>query len=195
MIRLRPATIDDVAAMLAIYAPIVRESAISFELEPPSAEEFARRVEAAHLWLVAEREGGLLGYAYGGTFRARAAYRWSVETSVYVAADARGRGVGRRLMTGLLAGLRLMGYQQALAGTTLPNDASVALHRALGFEPVGIFRAVGHKFGAWHDVGWYALSLAALPIPAPEPRRREEIDPSAWQSALNEEDPAPHSPA
>lgn len=186
MTNLRAATGDDLTAMLAIYEPIVRETAISFELEPPNRDEFARRVAAAHLWLVAEQDDRLIGYAYGGPFRARAAYRWSVETSVYVAAGARGHGVGHRLMTGLLAGLRRMGYQLAVAGTTLPNEASVALHRALGFEPVGVYRAVGYKFGTWHDVAWFSLRLGDQPVPPPEPLRREQIDSATWQATLSE---------
>lgn len=144
--------------MLAVYAPFVLETAVSFEEAPPSAEEFARRVESAQsgwAWLVAERAGEVLGYAYGTAHRARPAYRWSVEVSAYVGPSARGEGVGRALYAALFERLAERGYYRAFAGVTLPNEASEAFHRSLGFEPVGTFHAVGWKHGAWHDVAWY----------------------------------------
>lgn len=160
---IRPARLDDVglaadaAACAAIYAPYVTATATSFEDVPPSADEMARRVLAAartHAWLVAELpDGRVVGYAYGTPYRARPAYRWSTEVSVYLALDApRRTGAGRALYERLLAGLADRGYHRAIAGITLPNEASVALHRALGFAEIGVERRVGFKLGAWRDI-------------------------------------------
>lgn len=146
----------DAAACAAIYAPHVTDGVASFELVAPDAAEMARRMEAAHVWLVHERGG----YAYASPHRAREAYRLTVETSVYVAPEAQGQGVGRALYEALLGDLRDRGFAVALAGITLPNEASVALHEATGFAPVGVFRGIGWKFGAWHDVGWWQRRLA-----------------------------------
>lgn len=164
-VTIRDATEDDAEAMLAIYAPVVRDTAISFEIEPPSADEFRGRVRtilAAHPALVAVEGAAVAGYAYASVWRARPAYSRTAETTVYVAADARGRGVGRALMTDLLGRLRARGFHRAVAGVTLPNPASVALHERLGFRPVGVFRECGRKFGRWHDVGWWDRGLDGL---------------------------------
>jgi phosphinothricin acetyltransferase len=146
---------SDAAACAAIYAPHVVEGVASFEVEAPGAEQMARRIVTAHVWLM--HEAG--GYAYASRHRDRAAYRLTTETSVYVAPEAQGRGVGRALYDALLAELVARGFAVALAGITLPNPASVALHEAVGFRPVGVFEAVGFKFGRWHDVGWWQLAL------------------------------------
>lgn len=159
---IRLATPDDGAAVAAIYAPVVRDTVISFEVDPPSVAEMAARIAATlphYPYLVAEEAGRVVGYAYAGAHRARAAYGWSVEPSVYVAAGAQGRGVGRALYMPLFAILRAQGFASAYAGATLPNDASLGLHRAMGFEDVGVFRQVGFKHGRWHDVWWGALDL------------------------------------
>ena len=156
-LHFRDATAGDAPALAAIYRPIVLETSISFELEPPDAEEFARRIEVAQsrwAYLVAEDDDGVVAYAYGGALRTRAAYAWSVETSIYVHARARRTGVARRLYPVLFERLAARGYRNAYAGTTLPNDPSVALHRAVGFEPIGTYPRVGFKFGNWHDVAW-----------------------------------------
>ena len=154
---IRPADpVRDAAACAAIYAPHVTDGVASFEQVAPDAAEMARRIEAYHVWLVHERGG----YAYASRHRDRAAYRLTVETSVYVAPRAQGQGVGRALYDALLGELRERGFAVALAGITLPNPASVALHEAVGFEPVGVFRRVGFKAGAWWDVGWWQLALA-----------------------------------
>jgi phosphinothricin acetyltransferase len=153
----RDASEHDADACAAIYAPYVTDTAISFETEPPDAAEMAARIAAAqrtHAWLVLEDGGRVVAYAYGGMFRTRAAYRWACEVSVYVERGRRRTGAGRALYEALLERLTERGYRTALAGMTLPNDASAGLHRALGFEPVGTFRRVGYKFGAWHDVAW-----------------------------------------
>jgi L-amino acid N-acyltransferase YncA len=173
--RVRDATLKDAAACAAVYAPYVRDTAVSFELEPPSAEEMAERIARAidaHAWLVLEDEasGEVVGYAYGGRFAPRAAYRFACEVSVYLSAAARGRGGGRALYTMLLDRLATRGYRMAFAGMTLPNEASAGLHRALGFEPSGVYRAVGWKSGAWHDVAWFQKPLAAVDAPLREPR-------------------------
>jgi phosphinothricin acetyltransferase len=158
----RLASARDAAACAAIYAPYVTDTAITFEGEPPSAVEMAARIAAAvrtHAWLVLESAGRVVGYAYGGPFKDRSAYRWSTEVSVYLESGRRRTGGGRALYHALLARLTERGYRLAVAGMTLPNDASVGLHRALGFEPVGTFRRVGFKHAAWHDVAWVQLQL------------------------------------
>ena len=117
------------------------------------------RAQAAHAWLVAEEAGRVVGYAYGGPFKERGAYRFSCEVSVYLAVDDRGRGLGRQLYAALLARMTVLGMRMACGGVTLPNDASEALHRSLGFEPVGVYRRIGWKHGAWRDVAWFQLPL------------------------------------
>lgn len=160
--EVRDATAADAAGCAEVYAPYVRETATSFETEPPSADELAARIAAAqigHAWLVLVEGGTVLGYAYAGPLRARAAYGWASEVSVYLRADQRGRGDGRRLYEALLTRLRERGYTAALACTTLPNEASDRLHRGLGFRLAGIWTRVGWKLDAWHDVAWYQLDL------------------------------------
>src|SRR3954464_6093450 len=146
----RPATAADAAACAAIYAPYVTDTAVSFETDPPDAEEFARRILAAHDWLVAEDGSGVFGYAYAATFHPRAAYRWACEVSVYLEMGRRRTGAGRALYEALLPRLAARGFRMAIAGMTLPNEASVGLHRALGFQPVGTYRPIGHKQRAPH---------------------------------------------
>jgi L-amino acid N-acyltransferase YncA len=164
----------DAAACAAIYAPHVEGSAVSFEERAPDAAEMAGRIErygASHAWLVAEREGEVVGYAYATAFNERPAYRWSTGVSVYVGAGAHGQGVGRALYGALFDRLRERGFRMACAGITLPNEASVGLHESLGFEQVGVNREIGWKHGAWHDVGWFQLELTpAKEGPPPEPR-------------------------
>ena len=161
-IRIRSAAIEDAGALQAIYAPIVEGTAISFEERPPSVEEMAARMAKTlerYPYLVAERGGQVAGYAYAGQHRMREACRWSVDVSAYVAEDARGLGVGRALYGALLSELSDQGFHAAFAGIALPNVASVAFHETQGFEPVGIYREVGFKFGRWHDVGWWQRRL------------------------------------
>jgi len=152
----------DAASCAAIYAPNVEASATSFEEQAPSAEEIAvriKRISATHPWLVAEGEGGVLGYAYACQHRQRPAYRWAADVSVYVADAQRGQGIGRRLYEALFERLRAQRFCTACAGITLPNEPSVVLHERLGFVPVGVFRQIGWKAGAWRDVGWWQLDL------------------------------------
>ncbi len=168
---LRLATEDDAPAILEIYAPIVRETVISFEYEVPSEEEMRGRIRSklAHYpWLVMEREEMLLGYAYAGRWRDRAAYDWTVETTVYVNAAVRRGGIGRTLYGALFKALRLQGFVQAVAGVTLPNDASMGLHQAVGFVPTGVTHNAGYKFGGWHGVAFFEMSLQPPPdVPKP----------------------------
>ena len=169
---IRLAAEGDAEGILAIYAPIVRETAISFEVEPPDVNAMRRRITEtlAHLpWLVCERRGEVLGYAYASTHRTRAAYQWSVDVSVYVHARIRRSGVGKALYTSLLRFLDLQGFYNVYAGITLPNPASVRLHESLEFQPVGVYRAVGYKLGAWHDVGWWHLALRPHAVPPGPP--------------------------
>ena len=169
---IRIATSADAPALAAIYAPIVRDTAISFEADPPDAAEMARRIEATlatHPWLVAEEAGAVVGYVYAGSHAERAAYRWSANTTAYVAETARGRGVGKTLYTALIGILRRQGFRSLFAGITAPNRASVALHESVGFEPLGVYRRVGFKLGAWHDVGYWRLALDDTDTPPEEP--------------------------
>lgn len=176
--RLRRAVPGDAAAVASIYAPYVSASAVSFETEAPDAAAIRERIEAAgdlYPWLAAEKDGELLGYAYAGSFRARAAYRYAVETSVYLAPAAQGQGIGRTLYGALIRTLEAQGFVQAIGAITLPNAASVGLHEALGFEPAGIYRQVGYKMGSWHDVGLWQRALAPVAIPPAEPIPFSEI--------------------
>lgn len=170
----------DAQACADIYAPFVRDTAVSFEEEPPTAGEFARRIEEvsrSHPWLLAERDGEPAGFAYAAPHHSRAAYRWAADVAVYVAGRHQRRGVGRELYLGLFELLRRQGLHSACAGITLPNEASVALHEGLGFAPVGVYRAIGWKAGAWRDVGWWQLELVDRGPGAPaEPSAPARLD-------------------
>jgi phosphinothricin acetyltransferase len=158
----------DAAACAAIYAPSVEDGFASFEEQAPGAEEMAARIGAAHAWLVAERDGEVAGYAGAAAFHERAAYRWAVTVAVYVAPGHQRQGVGRELYAELLPALEQRGFTWAMAGISLPNPASVALHEAFGFTESGRHRAIGYKDGAWHDVAWYQRPLAPLTDPPPD---------------------------
>ncbi|WP_116247354.1 GNAT family N-acetyltransferase [Nocardiopsis sp. FIRDI 009] len=163
--HIRDATPDDAHACAAIYAPYTTDTAITFELTPPAPQEMAQRISAAqhhHAWLVLEEDDRVLGYAYAGPFRARAAYAHSCEVSVYLDRDHRGSGRGRALYRSLLPALAARGMRTAVACMTLPNDASLALHRAVGFTTVGTMHSVGYKHGTWHDVAWAEIDLTTL---------------------------------
>jgi phosphinothricin acetyltransferase len=158
----RLARVEDGSAVAQIYGPYVLETAISFEDTPPSANEMSGRIAAtleAYPFLVFEEGGEVLGYAYGSAHRARAAYRWSVDVTVYTAGQAHRRGIGRRLYLELLDRLAAQGFHSAFAGIALPNGKSVGLHEAMGFRHLGTYQEVGFKFGRWHDVGWWRRSL------------------------------------
>lgn len=165
MVQIRPAVATDARAVAEIYRPIVEQTAISFELTAPDAEEIAGRIASAHLWLVATDhiDQSVVGFAYATSHRARAAYRYSVETSVYLADSARGRGVGTLLYRTLLPALGQKGFANAYAGIVMPNASSVRLHERVGFAPCGLFPRVGWKLDAWHDLGWWHRPLADVP--------------------------------
>lgn len=185
---LRLAMARDGRGLADIYAPYVRDTATSFEVEPPSPMEMrarVRRTRATLPWLVCEVDGKVAGFAYAGPYRSRPAYAWSVEVSAYVGLDWRGHGVGRALYTTLLGVLRLQGYVNAYAAITLPNAPSVALHRAFDFRQVGVFEAVGHKHGVWRDVSWWTLRLRRPPEqPVPPFRMSDIIEGPDFTSAL-----------
>ncbi|MDQ6936098.1 MAG: N-acetyltransferase family protein [Actinomycetota bacterium] len=161
----------DAGACAAIYGPYVTDTAVTFENDPPSPAEMAQRIADAmrtHAWVVLETERRIVGYAYGGPFKARPAYRWSCEVSVYLELGRRRTGAGRALYDALFTRLAERGFRTAVAGMTLPNEASVGLHRAMGFEPVGTYRRIGWKHGRWHDVAWAQRSIAAGQDPPAE---------------------------
>ncbi len=172
--RLRAASSDDAAAVSAIYAPYVMGSIVSFEMEPPTPAEMLARIEAGaglYPWIAAEDDtDAIAGYAYATAFRPRPAYRFAVETSVYLAPAFQGQGVGTRLYSSLLATLEAQGFAQAIAAISLPNPSSVRLHEALGFTSAGRYAQVGYKVGGWHDVGLWQRPLAAPADPPAEPR-------------------------
>lgn len=182
MIRIRAATADDAAAIAAIYAPHVTHAVTSFEDAPPDAATMAARIESSdglYPWIVAisgEDEGGdVLGYAYATRFRDRPAYRWVAETSIYLAPDAQRRGTGRLLYEALVETLRAQGFIQAIGVIALPNDASIAVHEAVGFRRAGVFRQVGFKLGQWVDIGIWQRELHTPVADPVEPRRFSEV--------------------
>ena len=175
---MRFASLRDAEAFVAIYAPIVETTAISFETKAPDVAEMRSRIALQpgnKPWIVAEHDGAVAGYAHASTFRGRAAYRFGVEVTAYVAERARRDGVGRSLYRALFALLVRQGYRRAFAGITLPNDASVALHRAAGFAEAGVMHGAGFKFDRWHDVAFYECALAPLDTPQRDPRSIEEL--------------------
>jgi L-amino acid N-acyltransferase YncA len=170
---IRLATPEDAAGINAIYRPFVTDSAVSFELEPPSDESMAERITFTlrqYPWLVSHSASMLLGYAYASRYRERPAYQWAVETAVYVNGRCRRTGIGRALYQKLFAILRRQGYYTAYAGIALPNEASAALHQTMGFELIGTYRAAGYKLGAWHDVSWWQRPLRDYDFPSTPPK-------------------------
>ena len=162
----------DAPVIADIYAPSVTGGLASFEEVAPDAAEMARRIRVTlerTPWLVAEIDGAVAGYAYADRHRERPGYRWAVNISVYVADGFTGRGVGRALYDRLLDLLRRQRFVNAYAGIALPNPASVALHESVGMRRIGVYRRVGYKFGAWHDVAWYGLRLTDPVGVPPEP--------------------------
>ena len=164
MLKVRPSTDADIAAITAIYAWNVLNGLGTFEEDPPAQDEMARRrstfLARGLPYLVAEQDGAVLGYAYAGPFRLRAAYRYTVEDSVYVSPDAVGKGVGRALLGALIAQCEALGLRQmcAVIGDS-GNEASIGLHAAMGFERRGVFPDMGHKFGRWVDLVWMQRPL------------------------------------
>jgi L-amino acid N-acyltransferase YncA len=181
--KIRAANPDDAAGILSIYAPMVRDTPVSFEEQVPDTDEILRRIHDSIAWLVCELDGVVAGYAYAGRFHPRAAYRWSAEVSLYVAGAHQRKGIGRRLLGALLDELRRRGFANVLAGIALPNDASVNLFESFGFRRVALYERIGHKLDRWHDVGWWQLRLDGPPLTGPglqvrraDPRDRAVID-------------------
>ncbi len=171
---IRLARAEDAAAVAALYGPYVSDSIVSFENAPPEETEMRERIAsggALYPWLTAWNEADqLLGFASASAFRARHAYRFTVETSVYLAPSAHGRGLGCRLYERLLSLLEAQGFTQAIAAISLPNPASVALHEKLGFRSAGTYRDVGFKLGGWRSVGLWQRALAPAQASPREPR-------------------------
>lgn len=185
--RIRLAEPADAEQIQRIYAPFCTDSAVSFEVQPPSVEELQARITkvlARYPWLVCERAGEVLGYVYAGQHHERAAYLWSVVTTVYIRQDLRRSGIGAGLYTSLFRILRLQGFCNAVAGVTLPNPASLGLHRRLGFETVGIYRQIGYKAGSWHDVEYMQLRLSDDQPPQPPCWLPEAVRQPWWNEAL-----------
>lgn len=186
---IRLAGAHDAAQIQGIYAPFVTNTAISFETDPPSVEEIEQRIDSTlpqFPWLVCEHGGEAVGYAYAGSHSARAAYLWSVTVSVYIAPQHHRCGIGKALYASLFEVLRLQGFYSAYAGITLPNPASVGLHESVGFQPVGVYNAVGYKAGAWHDVGWWQFALRERSgTPATLLSISEVQKHAQWRTALN----------
>jgi phosphinothricin acetyltransferase len=172
-VLIRPAAAGDAAAIAAIYRPYVEGSRISFEEEAPDAAEMARRMagdqSGLYPWFVAEENEALLGFASSSAFRTRRAYRWTVETGVYLDPAAKGRGIGRSLLETLLGVLERQGFVAAIGAIALPNEPSVALHEKLGFVHNGTYRRVGFKMGEWLDVGLWQKDLAPRTSAPAEP--------------------------
>ena len=171
-LSIRPAREDDAAAVAAVYAPYVRDTAVSFEAEAPTAAVMAQRIGetlTTHPWLVADRGGDVVGYAYANKHSPRAAYRWTVDVTIYVSEQERRNGIGRGLYLTLLTTLRKQGFRSAFAEIVLPNPGSARLHEAMGFKHIGVHKGIGFKLGCWHDIGYWRLGLADDAAPPSEP--------------------------
>jgi phosphinothricin acetyltransferase len=176
MIAIRAAVPEDAAAIAAIYAPHVLTGTATFEIDPPDARAMRTRMSAGdglYPWIVATtggEDGGVIGYAYATRFRDRPAYRYVVETSIYVADTAQRQGAGRLLYEALIDTLRAQGFVHAIGALALPNDASITLHESVGFRRAGVYREVGFKHGQWIDVGIWQCELNEPQVPPVEPR-------------------------
>jgi len=155
---LRNATVQDVPVMLDIYRPYILDTAITFEYEVPTFEEFEarfRNVTERFPWLVWEENGMVLGYAYASPFKTRAAYQWDADLSIYLREDCRGKGIGKALYSELENRLRDLGYHVLYGVVTSANEASCRFHEALGYRPIATFERTGVKFGRWYGITWY----------------------------------------
>lgn len=182
MIAIRAATPEDAATIAAIYAPFVLSGTVSFESEAPDTRQMRHRMAASeglYPWLVAtsgtEGDAAVVGYAYAGRFRDRPAYRYAVETSIYMSGSVQGQGVGRLLYEALVDTLRAQGFTQAIGVIALPNDKSITLHEAVGFRRAGLYREIGYKQGRWIDVGFWQCELNDSAVPPIEPRRFVDV--------------------
>ncbi|MES2336764.1 MAG: N-acetyltransferase family protein [Pseudomonadota bacterium] len=186
MVAIRAATAEDAAAIAAIYAPYVLGGTVSFESEAPDARAIRTRMASSHglyPWIVAtpgvegggEDDKGVLAYAYAGQFRDRPAYKWVVETSVFVAGAVQGQGIGRLLYEALIDTLRAQGFTQAIGVLSLPNDQSIKTHEAVGFRRAGVYRDIGFKQGRWIDVGFWQCQLNDSRVPPPDVRSFADV--------------------
>lgn len=160
--RIREVKSQDAEQLAALYAPYVHETTITMEHTAPTVSEFASRIQTIckdFPYLVAEEEAGMVGYAYASTYRARAGFDWTVEVSIYLSQEARGRGIGSLLYQQLEEALQARGIKHCLACITLPNEASMAFHRKRGYQQVAHFKDIAYKFGSWHDIVWLQKSL------------------------------------
>jgi L-amino acid N-acyltransferase YncA len=170
---IRPVRKEDAPQIAEIYRPYCEENCVSFEEVAPGTSEVEARIEKITRrlpYLVDDRDGVIAGYAHASPHREKAAYRWAVESTIYVRGDFHGKGVGRGLYTELFNRLRDQGLVKAYAGILVPNPSSQAFHEAMGFTLVGIYRKVGYKLGAWRDVGWWELTLLPQAASPAEPK-------------------------
>lgn len=184
---LRLATVEDAPQILEIYTPYVRDTEISFEEEVPSREEFQARigaVTAVYPYVVCENRGKICGFAYATRHRERVAYRFNVETSIYIAPECHGLHMGKALYLALFQLLRELGYYNAYAGIALHNPKSEGLHKSVGFSSMGIAHATGYKHGRWLDVVWLEKELQPHAAPPEEPRRISALDKEALNRVL-----------
>ena len=160
--KIRLITTNDTEAARNVYAPYVLNTAISFEYEVPTVDEFKKKIEkitSQYPWLVCECDGEIAGYAYGSMHRDRTAYQWSPEVTVYLNEKYHRRGIARILYNALFEMLKMQGYYTAFAGVLVTNEKSVQFHRAMGFEDIGLFKNIGYKLGEWHTNLWLQYEL------------------------------------
>jgi L-amino acid N-acyltransferase YncA len=192
--KIRFATPADASTVAEIYGPFCEDSPITFETERPAIAEIEnriRRIVERFPWLICENEKEVIGYAYAGPHRDRAAYRWCVDVAIYLSGNRRGQGFGTALYTVLFELLRIQGFFRAYAGVTLPNPASIRLHQRLGFEAVGIYKQVGYKANAWHDVSWWALDLQPADRPPDETLLiRDAFEREDFRAAIQSSEPS-----
>jgi len=185
---LRPARIEDGAALCAIYRPYVMETAITFIYQEPTAESFSAKIQSLipqYPFIVSEVDGKAVGYAYASALRPHDAYQWDAELSVYVDRDFHGRGVGRKLYKALLELLKIQGYQTVYGVISLPNEKSLALHAAFGFETLGVFPKSGYKLGKWHDIIWLQKALSEFPDKPVPPTPFSTLSPESVRKVLD----------
>jgi len=167
----RLASEEDIPEIRALYEPYVKNTAITFEVEVPSIEEFGNRIRsiaAEYPYIVCLSDRTIIGYAYAHRHMERAAYQWNAELSVYIGSRSQGRGIGKRLYAALMAILELQNVKNVYGGVTSPNEKSEKLHESLGFTKLGTYRNTGYKCGAWHDVIWFEKAIGAYNL-NPEP--------------------------
>ena len=185
---IRPVTPADAAEVLSIYAPFILDTAITFEADVPTREDFAQRISnylSIWPWLVMEDGGKITGYAYAGRHRERMAYQWCVESSVYIHPQSRGKGVGSSLYRALFDLLSFQGFRNVYAGITLPNEGSIALHQKLGFKRFAEFENIGFKDGRWHTVGWWRKTLNDFKNPPLAPLKFSELETSKIKELIH----------